>query len=208
MRLFHGSKNGIIGDIKPSSRCDCDFGTGFYMSESKHLCEAWVSDYKFGAPKVYELEFNDSNLKTYRFDIDRDWYLFIAYHRVYDKIEKYSKILEYIKKYDDYDLLIGTIVDDRLIYSLNEFFNNRINEKALMSCLDVFNYGLQYIAKSKKVCDRIKIINFEDLTDDIRKNNNDEVNHRLESIKDVVEQVRVRYRNADSKYFDEILEEF
>ena len=55
MKIYHGSKNGIEGNIKPSSRIDCDFGTGFYMSESKHLCEAWVSDYKFKSPKVYEL---------------------------------------------------------------------------------------------------------------------------------------------------------
>ena len=46
------------------------------------------------------------------------------------------------------------------------------------------------------------------ILDETRKTNNDEVEHRLESIKDVVEQVRVRYRNAESKYFDEILEEF
>lgn len=208
MILFHGSKNGIIGDIKPNSRCDCDFGTGFYMSESKHLCEAWVSDYKFDNPKVYELDFSYNDLKTYRFNVDRDWYLFIAYNRINDKIKKYSKVVEYIKRFDNYDLLIGTIADDRLIYSLNEFFDNRINEKALMSCLDVFNYGLQYVAKTEKACKEIKIINVEELIDDVRNNNNAEVDHRLESIKDVVEQVRVRYRNADSKYFDEILEEF
>lgn len=207
MQLFHGSKNGIEGDIKPISRCDCDFGAGFYMSESKHLCEAWVSDFKYNTPKIYELEFNDENLKTYRFDIDRDWYLFIAYNRINDKIKKYGKVVEYIKKFDDYDLLIGTIADDRLIYSLNEFFNNRINEKALMSCLDVFNYGLQYVAKTEKACSCISISKCKNIDDDTRKKNNDEVDHRLESIKDVVEQVRVRYRNADSKYFDEILEE-
>ena len=29
--FYHGSKNGINGDIAPISRGDCDFGTGFYM---------------------------------------------------------------------------------------------------------------------------------------------------------------------------------
>ena len=29
--LYHGSKNGIKGEIQPSSRKHCDFGTGFYM---------------------------------------------------------------------------------------------------------------------------------------------------------------------------------
>lgn len=208
MKIHHGSKNGIEGDIKPSSRIDCDFGAGFYMSESKHLCEAWVSDYKFKSPKVYELEFNDIGLKTYKFDVDRDWYLYIALNRIGDRIKKYPKIVNYLSEFENYDVLVGTIADDRLIYSLNEFFANRINEKALMSCLDVFNYGLQYVAKTENACKNISIINEESILDETRKANNTEVEHRLESIKDVVEQVRVRYRNAESKYFDEILEEF
>ena len=31
MILYHGSKSGIQGKIKPASRDRCDFGTGFYM---------------------------------------------------------------------------------------------------------------------------------------------------------------------------------
>jgi len=32
-RLYHGSKNGIKGDIKPESRERCDFGCGFYLGD-------------------------------------------------------------------------------------------------------------------------------------------------------------------------------
>lgn len=31
MRLYHGSKLGLKGAIKPESRAACDFGSGFYM---------------------------------------------------------------------------------------------------------------------------------------------------------------------------------
>lgn len=31
MILYHGSKNGLSGAIKPMSREKCDFGRGFYM---------------------------------------------------------------------------------------------------------------------------------------------------------------------------------
>lgn len=29
--LYHGSKSGIVGEIEPKSRPQCDFGKGFYM---------------------------------------------------------------------------------------------------------------------------------------------------------------------------------
>ena len=29
--FYHGSKKGIVGDIAPISRAECDFGQGFYM---------------------------------------------------------------------------------------------------------------------------------------------------------------------------------
>lgn len=208
MKLYHGSKSKIDGVIKPCSRPECDFGQGFYMGDNKHICEAWVSDDMFEMPHIYELEVDIDNINVYSFDNNRDWYLYIAKNRIYDKISKYPGLLKYLQKFDDYDLLIGTIADDRLIYSMNEFFNGNINEKALIACLDVFNYGLQYVAKNKKACEKIKILSSIELDKQLRENNNKEVAHRLESIKDVVNQVKVRYRNADSKYFDQILEEF
>ena len=30
--LYHASKNGVCGIIKPDSYAECDFGKGFYMS--------------------------------------------------------------------------------------------------------------------------------------------------------------------------------
>ena len=207
MILFHGSKNGIKGEIEPISRKECDFGQGFYMGESKHICEAWVSDFKYKEPAIYKVECDFKNLKGHSFEINRDWYLYIAYNRIPEKISRYKNVVNYLKKYDEYDWLSGVIADDRLIYSLNEFFTNQINEIALTSCLNVFNYGVQFVAKTKAACKCIKILDSELLSNDTRNANNNEVQHRLESIKDVVEQVKTRYRKSDSKFFDEILEE-
>ena len=35
MRLYHGSKSGIVGEIAPTSRDVCDFGKGFYMGTER-----------------------------------------------------------------------------------------------------------------------------------------------------------------------------
>lgn len=32
--LYHGSRGGIEGNIKPESREKCDFGKGFYLGEN------------------------------------------------------------------------------------------------------------------------------------------------------------------------------
>ena len=45
--LFHGSRGGIDGNIKPISRVRCDFGKGFYMGEDSNQA-------KFKSYKVWE----------------------------------------------------------------------------------------------------------------------------------------------------------
>jgi len=50
-RLYHGSKAGIAGMIRPDSRTTCDFGRAFYMGECEQqpgvyfdeLCERYRS---------------------------------------------------------------------------------------------------------------------------------------------------------------------
>lgn len=40
--LYHGSKGGIRGDIRPIARPECDFGSGFYMGTKKLQAETLV----------------------------------------------------------------------------------------------------------------------------------------------------------------------
>ena len=40
--LYHGSRGGIKGKIKPVSRPKCDFGAGFYMGENKEQVKSLV----------------------------------------------------------------------------------------------------------------------------------------------------------------------
>lgn len=45
--LYHGSKTGLVEDIRPSSRATCDFGRGFYSRTDgiyfDELCEKYKS---------------------------------------------------------------------------------------------------------------------------------------------------------------------
>ena len=60
IRLFHGSKNGIQGKIKPVSRELCDFGKGFYMGTEQEQPKTLICNYVNAA--MYELELDTANL--------------------------------------------------------------------------------------------------------------------------------------------------
>lgn len=40
--LYHGSRGGIDGLIRPISRVRCDFGQGFYMGESEEQAKGLI----------------------------------------------------------------------------------------------------------------------------------------------------------------------
>jgi hypothetical protein len=42
IKLYHGSRGGIEGDIEPCSRLHCDFGKGFYMGTDKQQAKSLV----------------------------------------------------------------------------------------------------------------------------------------------------------------------
>lgn len=46
MVLYHGSKSGIQGKIKPASRDRCDFGAGFYMGTDPLQPLTLICDYE------------------------------------------------------------------------------------------------------------------------------------------------------------------
>ncbi len=40
--LYHGSKSGLVGNIAPISRAQCDFGQGFYMGTDPIDSYVWA----------------------------------------------------------------------------------------------------------------------------------------------------------------------
>lgn len=64
--LYHGSKNGIKGEIKPISREHCDFWQGFYLGESPDQAKSIVSEYS--DPYFYKIRLKLSVAKEW---IDR-----------------------------------------------------------------------------------------------------------------------------------------
>ena len=160
--FYHGSKNGIIGNIAPISRAECDFGAGFYTgTDTLQPLTLVCAEEK---PKFYTVEFGLSGLKILDVGIGMDWAMLIAYYR--EQMERvvgtpiYEKYAHFA---DGYDVIVGYIANDRMYTALARFFNGTITDTALLNCLSALDLGRQYVAITQKACDQIKILEERDL---------------------------------------------
>ena len=201
--LYHGSKEGIVGNIQPLSREDCDFGVGFYTGTDTLQPLTLVCGET--NPKFYVVDLKLDELKILDLELGLDWAMVVAYHRGYMDTIKDSELYEkYAHLFDGYDLIIGYIADDRLYTELTRFFNGDITDVALMNCLVALDLGKQYVAKTQKGCDAFTIISESDIYSlELAALQKKAAVRRKESYA-LASQIEKRYRR-EGKYFDEIL---
>lgn len=166
IRLYHGSKSGIQGPIRPASRANTDFGKGFYMSPKPDSPKALIATHK--NPTLYELSVNLSGIKCVRVS-GVTWALLVAYNR--GKLERFkgTKFYEQIADITlNQDMVVGPIADDRMYDALTEFFNNRITDYTMLECMQQLRLGDQRVAKTNKACDpsHIQIVSATTFTPD------------------------------------------
>lgn len=201
--LYHGSKKGIVGDIAPISRDECDFGSGFYMCmDTLQPLTLVCNDDK---PKFYTVELDLTVLKVLTVEIGMDWAMLIAYYRKEMKSAKGTAIYEKSAHMaDGYDVIIGYIANDRMYTELSRFFNRTLTDVALINCLSALDLGKQYVAISEKACKQIKILKEEPLSKlELSLLKDMSTKRRKEGIA-LAEEIEVKYRR-EGKFFDEIL---
>ena len=201
--LYHGSKKGIVGDIAPISRDECDFGSGFYMGTNTLQPLTLVCNED--KPKFYTVELDMTGLKVLTVEIGMDWAMLIAYYRKEMESAKGTAIYEkYAHMADGYDVIIGYIANDRMYTELSRFFNRTLTDVALINCLSALDLGKQYVAISEKACKQIKILKEEPLSQlELSLLKDMSAERRKEGIT-LAEEIEVKYRR-EGKFFDEIL---
>ena len=202
--LYHGSKNGLVGDIKPISREFCDFGKGFYMGTEKMQPLTLICN--FPNAVLYTLRADLADLRVLELEIGIGWALLIAYFR--GKMEK-VKASDIYKKYasmtEGCDMIVGHIANDRMFVVLDRFFSGEITDIALVNSLSALKLGKQYVAVSKQACRQIEIVEAKILSDDERSALRMESEaYRLDGVRQAEEICR-KYRR-DGRFFDEIIE--
>ena len=201
--LYHGSKKGIVGDIAPISRDECDFGSGFYMGTNTLQPLTLVCNED--KPKFYTVELDMTGLKVLTVEIGMDWAMLIAYYRKEMESAKGTAIYEkYAHMADGYDVIIGYIANDRMYTELSRFFNKTLTDVALINCLSALDLGKQYVAISEKACKQIKVLKEEALSQlELSLLKDMSAERRKEGIA-LAEEIEVKYRR-EGKFFDEIL---
>ena len=202
--LYHGSKSGITGEIKPVSRDLCDFGKGFYMGTESLQPLTLICN--FPNAKLYTLRIDLTDLRILEIEVGIDWALLIAYHRGKMKTVKGSSIYrKYATFINDFDMIIGYIANDRMFVVLDRFFAGDITDTALITSLSALKLGKQFVAVTEKACRRIEIIKEKALSKSQRDALRVKANTiRLEGIRQA-DEICKRHRR-DGRFFDEILE--
>ena len=203
MKLYHGSRVGIHGDISPISRERCDFGRGFYMGTEKMQPLTLICD----APGaiLYEVELATEGLNILNLQSDLDWAMLIAYNRGKMESAKGTDLYRQVSQMmNGYDVVVGDIANDRMFVVLDRFFNGIITDKALVASLSAIRFGKQYVAIADKGCSQVRIIDSHVLTDEDRVSLQEQSrNNRSEGIR-LADEIAKQYRR-EGRFFDEIL---
>lgn len=202
--LYHGSKSGIKGKIRPCSRDKCDFGTGFYMGTNKMQALTLICN--FEEATLYSVDLDTTNLNVLSLGASVEWAMFVAYNR--GKLEKYKGTTQYaiLRDMRNYvDVISGPIADDRMYVVLRRFFDGEITDKALVTCLSLLNLGNQWVAVTEKACENIFIASEQHLSKEYREQlkleSADSKGKAIEAADDICKSHR-----RDGKFFDEIVE--
>ena len=154
--LYHGSKSGIKGPIAPISRERCDFGKGFYMGTEPYQPLTLISD--FEESKFYVISLDMTGLRVLNVKPDLEWAMLVAYNRgKMDEVRGTSLYKHYAAMSNGYDVVVGSIANDKMFYVLDNFFLGNITDKALVMSLSALQLGKQYVAITEKACKQVKI---------------------------------------------------
>lgn len=205
MILYHGSKSGIKGPIAPISRERCDFGRGFYMGTEPYQPLTLISD--FEKSKFYVMSLDLTGLRVLTVSPDIEWAMLVAFNRgKMDEANGTELYERYARMAKGYDVIIGSIANDRMFYVLDNFFLGNVTDKALVMSLSALQLGQQYVAITEKACRNVKIeveIDLSYLERDFLRDMSEA--NRVKGINLAIEICR-DYRR-EGQFFDEILQD-
>ena len=157
--LFHGAKKSFSMPINfnANSKINNDFGIGFYLGENFEQAANYISFINMNM--VYCFNLNLSNLNIYKFNVDTEWMIAIAYYRGW--LEEYKEstfIKTIINKIKECDVIIAPIADNRMFDIITEYVEGSITDEQCKHALAATNLGLQYVLKTNKAIKNIELI--------------------------------------------------
>lgn len=145
MKLYHSS---TIPDKHPDtlhSRDFLDFGKGFYLTSIHNQAvkygERFIRRQQSAWLSSYEFEFNPQEWKVLELQsYDLEWLEFVAKCRAGNDDT-------------DFDLVIGGIANDKVIRTLDRFFEGELSADATIGLLRYEKPNIQYCIRSQRMLD-------------------------------------------------------
>ena len=125
MKLYHGSNMDFTEVLLSKCRPNKDFGRGFYLTDIRSQAqEMAIRRTEFsgkGTPVIQEYTFDESLLNSHSLrvkvfeGVSREWAEFILANRMARG-----------KKLHDFDIVVGPVADDGVVYQLNLYIQRLI----------------------------------------------------------------------------------
>ena len=153
---FHGSYEIIESPDLDHSRSDIDFGKGFYLTQDDFLAKKWACKKRRisenSVVNAYSLDMD--GLDVFEFDLDKEWLDFVVANR-----NEY----DYDKKYDQYDVLIGAIANDKLFDIIDLYDQGVIAPENAIRIMNNMDYGRQIAIKSERAIRKLEFRHSKEL---------------------------------------------
>lgn len=146
MELYHASTVAVVHPDVQHSRDFLDFGKGFYLTsiygQATKYAQRFIRRNRQAWLNRYEFECDWSAWKICRFDAyDKAWLQFVAKCRA---------------GMDDtnYDMVIGGIANDKVIQTLDRYFEGELQEDETLGILKYEKPNIQYCIRSQRMLDQ------------------------------------------------------
>lgn len=155
MKLYHGTNVDFADISLAKCRPNKDFGRGFYLTDiRRQALEMAIRRCEFageGTPVVQTYDFdsallNDARFRVKVFDgVSREWAEFILLNR---KARGH--------KQHDYDIVVGPVADDGVVYQLNLYMQHLITLDKLVEELTYRRLNKQYFFGTEEAIKTLK----------------------------------------------------
>lgn len=171
MLLYYGASSLVTKPEYGKGNNNNDYGLGFYLTKDKYMARLWATRYvPCGYLITYDVDIKDFNILNLEDTTNENvlyWISMLIKHRFsksdYNNNKETIDWLcnKYITNIDEYDMIIGYRADDAYFNYSKEFVQNELSLEALSLAMKVGKLGKQYVLKSPKAFNRIRMITFE-----------------------------------------------
>lgn len=145
MKLYHSSTVAVPNPDTVHSRDYLDFGKGFYLtsiySQAVKYAQRFIRRSREAWLNSYEFECDLTKWKVLQFDAyNKEWLQFVAECRAGNDVS-------------DFDIVIGGIANDKVIQTLDRYFEGEISEDETLGLLKFEKPNIQYCIRSQAMLD-------------------------------------------------------